>query len=223
MSTASDDSESTTAAAQATEQLTTSLAAADTASAQSLQSLQQVHQARLAQQTRAAASLTAQFGAADARTIKAQAAVAASNATITRVSIVSQQHSTAAPEVAAKGWALHGRVFNSQFQSAANLTVFLVDAQKNFLRQYGFAYTDSTGYFLLNYAGAAHESSATGQLFIEVASKTGKPIYLSATPFVPTTGSAAYQNITLPAGEKPLGIPPQAIRAAAFPSKDEIK
>ena len=65
------------------------------------------------------------------------------------------------------GWALHGRVFNTQLQPISGLTVFLVDASKTYQQAYGFAYTDDTGYFLLNYSrgkcGDARQVGGRGQ------------------------------------------------------------
>jgi hypothetical protein len=58
-------------------------------------------------------------------------------------------------------------------------------------------------------------------LFVEIANSKAHPVYLAPTAFTPTIGSATYQNITLPVGEKPLGDPPQAIRAIALPAAEK--
>ncbi|MGA7711019.1 MAG: hypothetical protein WCA81_03895 [Rhizomicrobium sp.] len=101
----------------------------------------------------------------------------------------------------ATGWALQGRVVDARSQPAANFTVFFVDGRGNFLAQYGLAYTDNTGHFFLNYAGA----STGTQLFIEVASADGNPVYRSTTPFQPQLGTVSFQSITLRAPGKPIG------------------
>jgi hypothetical protein len=145
--------------AQFQAQVTSTLAAADTSATQSVANLKLVKQARLSQLTRTAASLTAKYGASDPRVIAAQATVAATTATVGRVSMVHQQLATPAVPVTATGWALNGQVLDAKLQPAAKFTVFLVDANKTFLRQYGFAYTDDNGYFLINYAGDATSSS----------------------------------------------------------------
>ena len=209
----------TSDATEVSAELKTTLSTADSSAKQSLQTLQQVHQARLSQVNRAAASLQAKYGATDPRVASVQATVAASNATIGRLTNLNQQLSTPAPQVAATGWALQGRVFNSASKPIAKLTVFLVDEQKAYQSQYGFAYTDSTGYFLLNYAGAAGQPQTATPLFLEVATRDRKALFLSTTPFQPVLGSATYQNIKLPAGAQPLGEPPQAIQNVAFPSQ----
>ncbi len=214
-------------ASQLGTEITTSLATADTTAAQRIQSLQWVHQARVSQLTRTAAALKAQYGANDPGVVAAQAAVAATKLTAARVGMAQLQTATAEPQVAANGWALHGRVFNTQLQPVPGLTVFLVDASKTYQQAYGFAYTDDTGYFLLNYPGAsvathdkaaaATKQTASPELFIEVADAKGKPVYLGATEFQPVPGSATYQNITLSAGNAPIGDPPASIRKVAIP------
>lgn len=183
-----------------------------------MQNLHLVHQARLSHMSRTAASLKAKYGANDPRVVAAEAAASATTSTAARISMVSQQLTTPVPLVATEGWVLHGRVFNSLLQPAANRTLFLVDGQKTYQQQYGFAYTDSTGYFQINYAPTG-QPQATAQVFVEIANQDGQPVYLSTTPFQPAPGSVTYQNITLPAGEPPLGDPPPAIRTIAVPSQ----
>ena len=107
---------------------------------------------------------------------------------------------TPSVQVAKTGWALQGRVLDAQLQPAARFTVFLVDAKKSFLQQYGFAYTDDTGYFVLNYAGdTANAAGAPAppvapQLFVEIADTQGNPVYLSSTPFQPVLGTTSFEN-----------------------------
>ena len=150
-----------------------------------------------------------------------QASVTATNTTIARVSMVRQQLAVPAVQVTAAGWALQGRVLDAQLQPTAKFTVFLVDANKTFLQQYGFAYTDDTGYFLLNYAGdAAPEAGVRRQFFIEVVNTDANPVYLSSTAFQPVLGTASFQNIVLPAGGQPIGDPTPEIRAVALPGQD---
>ena len=216
--------DATPTAAQAAAQLKTTLTAADTDATQHIQNLGLVHQARLSQATRTAAALTTQYGASDPRVQAAQASVTAIQTTVARVSLVSQQLAAPAVQVASAGWALQGFVLNAQLQPAARFTVFLVDADKTYLRQYGFAYTDDTGYFLINYAGDTGQTPpATQQLFVEIANTDAKPVYLSSTAFQPVVGTATFQNIVLPAGEQPIGDPPKEIRAVALPNTKKQK
>jgi hypothetical protein len=197
--------------------LTSALTSADTSATNAAQNLNLVQQARLTQLSRTAATLKAKYGATDPRVVTAEAAVTARKATVARTSALSQQAATPDPAVAATGWALHGRVLNSSLQPVANQTVFLVDEQKTYQEQIGFAYTDSTGYFLISYTPPAGQATSQPPIFIEIANQKALPIYLDPTAFQPTVGSATYQNITLPAGEKPLGDPPPAIRKIAIP------
>lgn len=228
------DSKTTTSSAtpdmsQIGNQLVTNLASADEIAAQRVQTLAWIHQARAAQLSRTAASLKAQYGPNDPGVKSAEEAVAAANAAAARVAVVHQQVTTAEPQVAQNGWALHGRAFDAQLAPVSGYTVFLVDAAKAYQQAYGFAYTDDTGYFLLNYqpsdaasaeksVTAAQGASAT-ELFVEVADQKARPVYLSATAFQPVLGSATYQNIVLPTGQKPIGDPPEQIRRVAVPKK----
>jgi hypothetical protein len=209
-------------------QITSNLAAADEIAAQRLQTLAWVHQARAAQLSRTAASLKAQYGPSDPGVKSAEAAVAAANATAAQVAVVHHRVTSADPEVAPNGWALHGRVFDAQLAPASGYTVFLVDSAKNYQQAYGFAYTDHTGYFLLNYPGpdaasgqipseAAPQAASTPELFVEVADTKARPVFLSTTAFQPVISRATYQNIVLPAGQQPIGDPPPEIRQVAIP------
>jgi hypothetical protein len=189
-----------------------------------------VHQARLSQLSRALADAKAQYPPDSPEVKTAEAAVAATTQTVGQVSSVHQQLNTPDPAVAAGGWALHGRVFDSTWKPVSAFTVFLVDPQKAFQQDLGFSYTDDTGYFLINYPGpqstsrkAASASAQLPQLFIEIADTNAEPVYLSDTAFQPVTGGATYQNIVLPAGNRPIGDPPKEIRDIALPKQQRRK
>jgi len=220
MATSGSNQTATATASQAAEELKTALSSADNSVNQGIESLGRLHQARLSQATRAVATLTAQYGASDPRVKAAEASVTATKTTIARVSMVRQQVAAPAVQVSNTGWALQGRVLDAQLQPAAKFTVFLVDANKTYLQQYGFAYTNDTGYFLLDYAGDSAQATAAAQLFIEVANTDANPVFLSSTAFQPVLGTATFQNIVLPAGGQPIGDPPQAIRDVALPGKN---
>jgi hypothetical protein len=202
----------------ATKAIPESITFADTTAAQRIQNVGLVRQARVSQLTRAAANIATTYGATSTQAAAAQAAITISKATIARIAIVKDQVTTAAPAVTATGWAHYGHVYNAQLQPVSAYTVFLVNAQKTYQQNYGFAYTDATGYFSLSYAGAEGESKeAAPQLFLEIANAKGQPIYLSSTPFQPALGSATYRSVTLPSGEPPIGDPPPSIRNTALP------
>jgi hypothetical protein len=242
------------AVAEINNSVASELSTADSAATQAVQSSSNIYNARLLQQTRAAASATARFGANSPQAVAAQAKVTASKATVARVAILNQQVSAATPQVSTTGWALYGHVYNAQLQPVSAYTVFLVDAQNAYQSAYGFTYTDSSGYFLISFTGAPAASQSQdgsssprrrrsqaeagrthpgeeGQqsepaqpatetslpLFVEIANANAQPVYLSKTAFQPTLGAATYQNITLPAGEAPIGDPPPAIRRIALP------
>jgi hypothetical protein len=211
-------------------ELVAGLASADTTAAQRVQDLQWIHQARASQLSRTAASLKAKYGADDSRVKTAEAAVAAANLAAARITMVHQQVTTPEPEVEQGGWALHGRVFEPALKPVSGFTVFLVDAAKAYEQAYGFAYTDDTGYFLLNYAGSdpasrgksANETQAQPELFVEITDSKAKPVYLSPTAFQPVPGSATYQNIVLPADDQAIGAPPAQIRKSLLGRRPKL-
>ncbi len=221
----SNETNTATTASQAAEQIKTTLSTADSSVNQGIQTLGLVHQARLSQASRTVAALTAQYGASDPRVKVAEASVTATQTTIARVSMVKQQLAAPVVQVAKTGWALQGYVLDPQNNPMPKFTVFLVDANHEFLKQYGFAYSDDKGYFLMNYPGdsagaAAGQAPATPQLFIAAVNADAMPVYLSSTAFQPVLGTATFQNIIVPAGGQTLGDPTSAIRAVAFPGKD---
>jgi hypothetical protein len=201
--------------AQISDTTSAALASADAGSSQTVLNLQMVHHARLSQLKRTADALKKQLGPDDPTVKEAEAAVEVGSAKVARISVIHQELDTPIPQVAADGWALHGRVYSSDLKPHAKFTVFLVDSQKTYQEAFGFVYTDNTGYFLFNVAGA----KTTQPLFLAMTNTKGEPIFLSATPFQPATASVTYQNITLPSGAHPLGDPPQAIRDVALPSR----
>jgi hypothetical protein len=224
------DSKSTPAskAAELRQGLTDALTSADGGTTQTVGNLKLVQQARLSQLTRTAATLKKQYGAGDARVAAADAAVTAGAVKVARLGLVHQQLDTAPPQVSATGWALHGRVFDSTLHAVPQLTVFLVDGQKVYQQQYGFAYTDDSGYFLITHTGAAATAAGTegntrpdasAELYLEVVDNSSQPIFLSTIAFQPVAGSVTYQNIALASGDKPLGNPPPDIRGTAIPGK----
>lgn len=166
----------------------------------------------------------------------AEVAVTAAKATAAQVAVVCHQVTTADPQVAPNAWALHGRVFDAELAPASGYTVFLVDSAKSYQQAYGFAYTDNTGYFLLNFSGpsaasggtpasgsasTASQAATTPELFIEVADSKARPVFLSTTASQPVIGSATYQNIVLPAGQQPIGDPPPRFGRWQYQSHQE--
>lgn len=130
--------------------------------------------------------------------------------------MVYQQLATPIPQIAQNGWVLHGRVYDESNQPASGFTVFLMDDKEAYQPAYGFAYTDASGYFQLNYAGPDTTSQAkpttdtkavpTPQLFVQVLNTKAQPVYPKTTPFQPAIGAALYQNLNLTSKE-PLGNP----------------
>jgi hypothetical protein len=220
---------SDSASAQLDSSIPVILASADSDAVDAIQNLGLIKQARVSQLTRVAVNATAQYGSGSPQVVAAQSAVTATTSAVTSISLLNQQATTPSPAVAANGWALHGRVYDSNQKPLSGHTVFLVDIEKNYLNAYGFAYTDATGYFLINYPGTAPAGAATQteapaspaaqatELFLQIADTNANPVYLSTTAFQPIVGAATYQVVNLASGEPALGDPPTSIRKVALP------
>jgi hypothetical protein len=213
-----------TITANPVDKLNTGIGQIDLTSASRIQHLSTIHQARLTQYTRIAATVTAQSGETSPQAVAANAAVTASQSHIARINMIKQQVTNPAPAVSATGWALYGNVYNSSKAPVSGYSLYFVDATNTYQNAYGIAYTAADGSFHLACAGpaAGHKAPAT-QLFVQVCNAAGNPVYTSPTAFTPTTGAATYQAITLPAGEKPLGVLPNVFRNITIPPlKKEI-
>ncbi len=212
-------------------QVSEGLGSADTIAAGRVQQLQWVYQARASQLSRTASALTALYGANDSGVKDAEAALSVAKTAGARVAMVHRQITTAQPSVATAGWAIQGRVFDADLKPLSGFTVFLVDATKAYQQAYGFAFTDDTGYFRLNYEGgntskeqpAPGEPAAGPELFVEVADLDAQPVFLSGTAFQPVNGTATYQNIVLSPSQQPLGDLPADIRKVAAPKRKSKK
>ena len=161
------------------------LGAGDAGTAQAIQNLMLIQQARVSQLHRTAAALNKQEGADSAETKAAEAAVRVASARVAGLSAAHLAAATPRPQVSSTGWALYGHVLNAQSEPAGDFTVFLVDEVNKIQKKFGFAYTDGSGYFLLNYAGGAGKPQTDGQLFVRVANKKGLAVHTSTTALNP--------------------------------------
>ena len=194
----------------------------DAFSIERVQQLLVVHRARLTQMNRVATIVTAKSGAASPQAAAATAAVIASNAAVARVAMIKQQVGMQAPTVPAAGWGVYGTVYNSSKTPVSAYSVYFVDSTNTYQNTFGIAYTGSDGSFDIVYAGPpTGQTAPTTQIFLQVGNASGDPIYTSKTAFTPSTGAATYQVVTLPAGEKPLGVLPTVLRAVTLPSVDK--
>jgi hypothetical protein len=165
---------------------------ADTRTAAGVATLSLVQQARLSRLNRAATAAVAAYGAGSSQAAAVQQAVAATRTASSRLTVLHAQLTTTAPTVAAAGWALHGRVYDSNLKPLTSYTVFLVDGQNNYLSDYGFAYTDDTGYFLLNYdAGTTAPAPAPAQPAGTAQTTTTAPAGQTTTSAPSSTAPAA--------------------------------
>jgi hypothetical protein len=95
-----------------------------------------------------------------------------------------------------------------------------VDRQKNYQNAYGFAFTDSTGSFVINYDGttaAGKAAASTPTVYLAITNAKAQLVFEGSAPLSLTVGSALYVDTTLPAGEPVLGDLPQEIRKVAVP------
>jgi hypothetical protein len=99
-------------------------------------------------------------------------------------------------------------------------SVYLVDSTNTYQSTYGIAYTQADGSYQFVYAGppVGQTAPAATTLYLQVGNASGDPIYSSKTAFAPTTGLASYQALTLPVGEKPLGVLPTVLRSVTLPT-----
>lgn len=193
----------------------------DTTSANRVQQLSNIHQARLAQVTRIAATVTKRSGPNSALAKSAQAAVTTTEANLTQISLIKQQVSVQPPAVTATGWALYGVVNNSSNSPVSAYSLYFVDSTNTFQNAFGTAYTGSDGSFQLVYPGPDKgEKAPTTELYLQVVNASGDPIYTTPNSFAVTPGVATYQLVTLPAGEKPIGILPIVFRGITIPKLD---
>lgn len=114
-----------------------------------------VRQARVNLLQRQAAALATQPGTNAADVAALQTSIQLHQSSIAKFGAVSNQASTPAPSIPANGWVLHGRVRDAHLQPVAKFTVTLTDREKAWQRQYGYAFTDASGYFMLVYAPPA--------------------------------------------------------------------
>jgi hypothetical protein len=202
---------STLTAAELDSTLGAALGVGDGGAAQAIGNLALVQQARASRLAREVAALR-RDGADDADVREAELAVQTAKARAAVMTIARLRAATPAPEVTEAGWALQGRVFDADGNPAPGFTVFLTDQAKAFQAQYGYAFTDDTGFFLIDFAGDPAGQATNDQPLIVTVSnarrKTVYPVHPGDAAFDPAPGSTSYQDIVLPAGEKPLGEAP---------------
>jgi hypothetical protein len=199
---------------------TAALNAADSTAADRLEHLSLVHQARISQLSRTVTSLTTEYGAGSPEVVAAQAAVNAATGIVTRLKVIQQQTAAAAPAVSATGWAVWGHVYDSNGKPLGRYCVFLVDGQKNYQRAYGFAYTDSTGLFVIKHDGesaAGKAAASPSAIYLAITNAKTQPVFVGTTPLAVAPGTALYVDTTLPEGEPVLGDLPEEIRKVAMP------
>jgi hypothetical protein len=102
-------------------------------------------------------------------------------------------------------------------------SVYLVDSTNTYQSAYGIAYTQADGSYQFTYAGppAGQTAPAATPLYLQVGNASGEPIYSSKTAFAPSTGLASYRAVTLPVGEKPLGVLPTVLRSVTLPPEEK--
>lgn len=189
----------------------------DSQTAAQFSGLTLIRQARIGQLQRQAASITALRGASDPGVVALQASIQSQQSLASQLGAVRDQAMTPVPPVPANGWVLHGRVRDQNLQPVAQLTVLLLNDQKKWLRSYGYAFTDTTGYFILSYAPADSgkgDAAASLSAYLEVLNQNRQPLYIDSSAFTLSTGATLYRDIVL-TSVTPLGNPPPG--AASIP------
>lgn len=218
------------------------VASADATSASNIESLGLIHQARTARLARDVTNLTALHGGTSAIVVAAQAAQANAQAIATRVELVRRQAVASAPTVTSTGWAVWGHVYEAPATPLSGYTIFLVDSQKTYQSQYGFATTAADGSFAIVYDGeaaaSAGESGAAPAPPAPAAGRTAEPsapsiptLFLSITnagaQLVPTAtvslalaaGKALYIDTILPVGAPVADLPAEVRKIAQPPTR----
>lgn len=208
-------------------------ASIDSQTAQQFTGLSQIRQARANQLQREVTSLTKTYGPTDPGVIAVQTSLQFQQTFGSRLGVVSTVTSITPPAVPTDGWVVYGRVRNADLTAAAQLTVFLADESRTYLKQYAYAFTDKTGYFILSYAPTTagkkprrtetkDQTKETEPLsaYLEVSNSTGQLMYVDTEPMSIAVGAVVYRDILLSA-DVPLGNPPSEPGApsATPPSK----
>jgi hypothetical protein len=179
-----------------------------------------ISQARTNQLQRQATTLTAQFGASDSRVVALQNSIQSEQSRALKLGAVRDEAATPAPPVPTGGWVLHGRVRDQNLQPVAKVSVLLLNEQKEWLRSYGYAFTDATGYFLLSYSparSAKGTASVSVSAYLEVLDQNQQPLYIDSSAFSLSKGATLYRDIVLPS-LSPLGVPPSGTVSVSPPS-----
>ncbi len=110
---------------------------------------------------------------------------------------------TVAPRADPGKWVLHGYVRKKDLTPAPDLTVALVDAQGQWLRELGFACTDARGYFQLvatvARAGAAGAAAPPSKIeaHIRITDRKRLQLYRGAEAIPISPGGVEYREIVL--------------------------
>jgi len=202
---------------------------------QQLKGLTLVRQAKINQLQRQAASLTAQNGPTDPTVVALQATIKSQQILAAQLGAAQTMVSTSVPPVPSRGWVVYGYVRDQNLQPIAQLSVLLVNEQKEWLRGFGFAFTSDTGYFEIDYSPpvAASKkrvrvekkvtsetapkeiSDAAVTAYLEVLNQKRQPLFIDSSAFSIAIGNAIYREVTL-TSQTPLGTAPPG--ASAMPS-----
>lgn len=107
-------------------------------------------------------------------------------------------------------WLLHGRVMDRDRKGLPGLTLTLVDAKGNWVREFGYACSDARGYFRFPgvelKAAPKPESGRNTHVFLRVSDRNDSIRHTDKPPLTPRPGRVDYREIT-------LGEPPAQCRA----------
>lgn len=187
--------------------------ALDQADPQREAGLAQLARVRSAKQTllqREQQRLSKKLGAAHPRVRAMERKREANTAMLREVNLDLARAATPPIELDDEAWVLHGRVMDRDRQGLPGLTLTLVDAKGNWVRELGYACSDKRGYFRFPdvelKAAPKPESGRSAQLFLRVSDRNDSVLHTDKPPLTPRPGRVDYREIT-------LGEPPAQCRA----------
>ncbi len=180
---------------------------ADALATQTLTGLAQVRQARINQQQRQLASLTAQYGPTDPGVTALTASIVAQNSFAAVLGATRDIATTATPIAPAAGWILQGCVRDDTLSPIPRFTVRLIDGTKSWISAYGYAYTDASGNFSLSSASGQTPATTPLTAYLEVLNEDARPVFMDSATFTIALGGTLYRDIIL-ASQTPLGGSP---------------
>jgi hypothetical protein len=177
---------------------------ADQLRADELGRLAGVRRAREASLKREEARLAKKHAAGHPRRAYIAGRLAANAGFVRDLDLEASRARTDIPKVAPNGWAVHGYVRDKDLKPVAGLTVALYDGRANWVEQFGYACTDSNGYFRIE---TQEVGAVDGPLYLRVLTGQAAHLYADKSPLTPLGGALEYREIILAEGAQACAPP----------------